>query len=445
MRQLYMSTRLFSMTHRCYNTAMINFKKLEGPYGIPIYFQKLPDIVESVAMEWVIFTGASDDQNIGTFGAHHWFEHAPFRGTKKFPGGYSAIKGPFTRYGGDINAYTNLINTGYYAHVQLKQWKQALEVITDLWSQPLLDDAGIDAERTIIFEEIRQTKSVAMRNAYYHLMNNFWKGHPLGHHTLGSEESLKSLTPAQLRTAHKLGYDRSRATLFISGNIDEQEILDYAKECFQVTPDNGLTERRAVASFGPVPVPPTGTEVVVQTEFGSSIVFMLFPFAGKKTVEEIIFTHFLAAMLAEGGLDSPLYRIVREERKLAYSVRPTHANYPDGGWTGFIVETKNDNVEKVKQAFIDVLRDPELRSEDRFLKVKDAIYSDEKMRSVSSEEFNDIGVGRLVELGKVLSDAEYMSVIEKISLADVVKAFDAMTPDKAITYIFRGKDEASAI
>lgn len=417
---------------------MINFKKLEGPYGIPIYFQKLPEIVQSVALEWVIFTGSGDDSKVGAMGAHHWFEHVPFRGTKKFPGGYADIKGPFTRYGGMLNAYTSFDITAYHAHVQISQWKLALEVITDLWSQPLLTDEGIDAERTIIIEEIRKSKSTAMGAAYYHLFNNVWPGHPLGHHVLGTEETLKSITPEQLRKAHKIDYDRSRATLFISGYLNEQEILDYAKECFAVTPDNGLSEHRVITSYGPVPAWQLGTETVIETDFPSAIILMLFPITPNKTIEEQIFLDFIHAVLTEGSLDSPLIRIVREERKLAYSARNSCFTHPDGGWTGFAVETKVENIDKMKQAFIDVLKDPEVRSQERFSKVKDAIYSDVKMRNISAPELNDIGVGRFVDYGKILTDEEYNSVIEKITLADVVKAFDAMTPDKAHTYIYKG-------
>lgn len=421
---------------------MINFKKLEGPHGIPIYFQKLPEIVESVAMEWVIFTGAADDGNVNAYGAHHWFEHVPFRGTKKFPGGYAEIAGPFTRYGGDFNAYTHSVATAYNAHVQLRQWKQALEVITDLWSQPLLTDESINAERTIIFEEIRRYLSTARDSAEYHLENHIWPDHPLGHGTLGTEESLKSITPEQLRLAHKLGYDRSRATLFVSGNISEKEIVDYVTELSAIMPDHGLSERRVSASHGTLPVLELDKETITETTFPSSIVYMLFPVTTHKTVEELIFLGFLGDMLTEGGLDSPLYRIVREERKLAYNVQFSNNIYPDGGWTGFVVETKTDNIEKVKQAFVDVLRDPEIRSKERFDKVKDAIYSNEKMRSISSTLFNNIAVSKLTFLGKVLSDEEYNSYVEKIILADVCAAFDAMTPDKAHTYIYRGNGKS---
>jgi predicted Zn-dependent peptidase len=421
---------------------MINFKKLEGPYGIPIYFQKLPEIVESAALEWVIFTGAGDDKNINADGVHHWFEHVPFRGTKKFPGGYAAIAGPFTRYGGDFNAYTHAPATAYHAHVQLFQWKQALEVITDLWSQPLLTDEGIDAERTIIFEEIRKTLSTARGSSSYHLLNHIWPNHPLGHYTLGTEESLKSITPEQLRQAHKLGYDRSRATLFISGNISEKEIIDYVTELSAIMPNNGLSERRVVASFGPLPAWELGKETVVETTFPSSVVYVLFPQTGGKTTEELIFNSFLAGMLSEGDLDSPLYRIVREERKLAYGVNVSRYVHPDGGWMGFVVETKTDNIEKAKQAFIDVLKDPEIRSKERFDKVKDAIYSHEKMRAIDCALFNDSAVDKLTFLNKVLSDEEYNSVIEKIKLEDVCAAFDAMTPNKAHTYIYRGNGKS---
>lgn len=417
---------------------MINFKKLIGPYGIPIYFQKLPEIVQSVALEWVIFTGAADDDNVGANGAYHWFEHVPFRGTKRFPGGYNAIQGPFTPFGGHLNAYTSSSSTGFEAYVQKKQWKKALDVITDLWSQPLMRDEDIEAERTIIFEEIRRKKSKAGSNAYYQLLNIVWPNHPLGHQGLGTEESLQSITPEQLRKAHKLGYDRSRATLFISGNLSEKEILDYAKKVFKVTPDNKLSERRVTASHKPVPTWQLGKETIVETNFSSSVIFMLFPIGAGKTLEEIIFLEFLGYMTSEGGLDSPLLRVVREEQKLAYSAEVSNFIHPDGGWFGFYVETKSDNVEKVKQALADVLKDSQLHSKQRFDDVKNAIYSDEKMRSISSYRFNSVGVDQLSDYGEVLGDKKYNALIRKIKLADVVKAFDAMTPDKAHTFIFRG-------
>src|SRR3989344_2325672 len=113
---------------------MIALQKLEGPYGIPVYYQRMPEVVRSVSMAWVIFAGAADDASVGAPGLYHWFEHVPFRGTKKYPGGYQDIKGRFTRYGGAINAWTSLHATKYHAHVPVKVWPEALSVITDLFA-----------------------------------------------------------------------------------------------------------------------------------------------------------------------------------------------------------------------------------------------------------------------------------------------------------------------
>ncbi len=52
---------------------------------------------------------------------------------------------------------------------------------------------------------------------------------------------------------------------------------------------------------------------------------------------------------------------------------------------------------------------------------------------------NSSGVDQLSSYGEVLGDKKYNSIIKKIKLSDVIKAFDELTPEKAHYFIFRGK------
>ena len=83
---------------------MIDFQILDGPGGIPIYFQHVP--VNSVSVYWLVFVGSADDETVGNHGIYHWFEHIPSRGTVKYPGGYRDTEARLVRHGGSAGAET---------------------------------------------------------------------------------------------------------------------------------------------------------------------------------------------------------------------------------------------------------------------------------------------------------------------------------------------------
>ena len=319
------------------------------------------------------------------------------------------------------------------------QWKQGLETTTDLWSQPLLADESINAEREIIFEEIRQQKAAAVSKAYYQLSGMLYPNHPYGHHGLGSEESLNSISPETLRHAHEIGYDRSRAALVICGNISSDEVQEYLSIIVERTPSRGLSERRRVPSHGTLPEWQFGKETIVDTEFDTSVIFTLFPVPALESIRETLLWALIRNLLAGGGLASPLYRILREERKLVYSTRITATVYPDGGYWGFQSLTGNAKVDAARDAIWDVLKDDQLYSQKLFEDIKSGMRFSSKMRSVDAGDFGDIAVNSLRSHGEVLSDDEADAIHASFTRDEVYAAFDQFTPDRARTIVFEGK------
>ncbi len=416
----------------------INFSTFVGPHGIPVYHQHIPS-VESVAISWVIFTGASDDHVVGANadGIYHWFEHVPFRGTKRFPGGYAATKGPFVRYGGMIGAETGLDRTRYWAHVPQDQWRLALDVTTDLWSQPLLEDESIVAEREIIFEEIHQKHATIGGRVSYLFPSLMWGGHPCGHPVLGSEGTLSSMTPEMLRNAHRLGYDRSRAVLFVSGNVSEDELKAHLDTIANTMPDNGLTERRQPHAWGPFPKQ-QGKNIAVETEFPSSMVQVLFPVKGNRPMYETLLWEFIAELATKGGTASPLSRIVREERRLAYNTGSFSWLLPDGGWWGFSTQTGKEKIDAVVEAVHDVLKDDVFRSKKRFDEVKCGLSYAPKMRAIDPRAFNNSAIESLLELGKVIGDEEAETILDSFTREEVERALSQLIPENAYIITFEG-------
>src|ERR1035437_5060990 len=312
---------------------MLDLKKIDGPYGIPIYYQRMPEMVKSVSMAWVMFTGASDDMSIGLPGLHHWFEHVPFRGTKKFPKGSADIEGPFVSMNGDINAFTDQTSTCYHGTFHVSQWRQGLETLTDMVANPLITESGVEAERRVIHQEIIGKLGSAKGKASYNLLGLLYPEHQFGHPVLGSEKTLAGMDANTLQHAHKAGYDRSRAMLVFIGSVPEEEFLREALIACSELPARGLSERRKPYFHGSLPEW-SRRETVIETEFASSVIHLLFPLPGnmgevEKIAENTFSSLCLDGMFEHGGLTSPLSRIVREERQLVYGAATVWTIYPE--------------------------------------------------------------------------------------------------------------------
>jgi len=421
---------------------MISFKKLEGPYGIPVYFQHMPDMVQSVSMSWTILVGSADDESVGAPGLYHWFEHVPFRGTKEYPGGYKEIKKPFTKNGGFINASTGQQSTNYFATVPLKIWRESLSIITDLLSQPLLTEEGINAEREIIVQEIAQRRATSRGNAFYELPAILWPDHPLGHNVLGSEETLRSMTASVMQAAHKANYDRSRCVFFIAGNIDEDELMFELKKAAAVIPDHGLSEKRVPESYGPLPAWKNGQITTIETSFKSSVIFSLFPIPKSgDPLKKYFQWNILENMFAYGDLDSPLSRILRDERKLVYNTSMVGHYLLDGGYCGFMAEAQSKNIDPIVKSFGDVLRDSQVYSPSRLDEVKTGIAGSIDIEPVDTSSYISQASRCLISAGKPFGDNEYLEALGKVTPSDIKNIICSIDPSSIHTVIFKGTDK----
>jgi len=413
----------------------MSFKKIEGSFGIPVYVEQIPE-VHSVSMSWTMFVGSADDEGVGAPGLYHWFEHLPFRGTVKYPGGYKATKGYISGYGGHIGAYTSMHATTYHTHVPTGIWREALSTITDLMAEPLLSDEAVQAERDIIFQEIVRKKAALKSFAAYGLPEIVWPRHPFGHPVLGSEETLSSMTPDILRKAQDANYDRSRCALVVSGNIDESELLLELKVLAPLIRARGLSPRYMAASHGQLPAWQKGVVTRVDAKFASSMVLMLFPIPQGESLQQKFKRGMAVHMFAFGSLDAPMQRILREERRLVYSAEITACDVPGGGYWGFCAETQAKNVDAVISALKDLLQDPAAISPQRLDAVKRGLRGSFDIRPLDPATRRDYAVQRLINNGVAYSDDEYLDYVDSLTIEDMRSAIEKIDPRDAHVIVF---------
>lgn len=413
----------------------MKFKQIQGPHGIPVYLEYIPGVC-SVSMSWTMFVGSADDESIGVPGLYHWFEHIPFRGTVQYPEGYKATKGFVSLCGGSVGAYTSLHATTYHAHVPKSCWRETLSLLTDLMSRPLLVEEDIYAEREVILQEIAKKKSSLRTLVSYKLPEIIWTGHPFGHPILGSEQTLASMSSHTLRKAHEANYDRNRCALVVSGNISEGELLKELQTSVLFMPDRGLSPRKTALGRGPLPPWQGGAITRTQTNHSSAVVLMLFPVPANETLQQKFTRSVVEHMFDFGNLAAPLYRVLREERKLVYATEIIACDVPGGGYWGFLAETRSGNIDAVVTALKDLLVDPEVVSSQRLDAVKRGLRGSFDIRPIDPAKHREYAVQRLVNTGSVYTDDEYLAHLESVTIDEVKRMIQAMRPEKSHTIIF---------
>jgi predicted Zn-dependent peptidase len=422
----------------------MNFKKIEGPFGMPVYLEHIPE-VRSISMGWTMFVGSGDDESVGLPGLYHWFEHLPFRGTVKYPGGYKETKGRISSFGGHVGAYTSMHATTFHAHVPMSIWQEALSTITDLMAQPILSDKAVHAERDIVCQEILKKKASLKGLVSYELPEILWKGHPFGHPVLGTEGSLTSMTPDIVRAAQKANYDRSRCALIVSGNVTEKELLSELQIVAPLIPSRGLSPRSTAAMHGQLPPWRDGAVSIRETKHASSIVCMLFPLIEHETLSRKFEWRMVEHMFDFGSTDAPLLRILREEKKLVYSAELMICEVPGGGYWGFCAETQIKNIEAVIASLKDLLKDPEVTSAERLALVKRGLCGSFDIRPVDPAKHRGYAEHRLVHGGVVYSDDEYLDYMDSVTIGDIRRHIEQIDPASAHIIVFRGESNVSLI
>jgi len=107
--------------------------------------------VRSVAVAYWVGTGSRDEPG-ELAGASHFLEHLLFKGTERRSA--AAIAEQLDEVGGDCNAFTTKEYTTFYVRLLSEHLSLGLDILSDIMWAPALRPDDIEAERTVILDEI---------------------------------------------------------------------------------------------------------------------------------------------------------------------------------------------------------------------------------------------------------------------------------------------------
>jgi predicted Zn-dependent peptidase len=306
-------------------------------------------------------------------------------------------------------------------------------------ARPLLRPADIEAERAIIHQEIDEWHSSPAGESLCRMPSLLWAGHPLGHDQLGSAETLQSMNPALLQQAHQQGYARSRCVLLVCGDLDRAAVHDEVAAVAEHLSDAALSQRRAPATYGPLPAWNSGQRTIQPIKHDDSIAYLLFPIPPlAESTDKFVFWSALEYLITAGDLGSPLHRIIREESQLAYSPELVCSIAPDGGYWGLAAQTNSANPQRLLDTFWHVIESSELRSPDWYEFVTDTIRGEFDMHDPSPGQFTQVAAERLTSYGCVWSDDELRTRLLGVGREALIEYLDRLSPEQSHAVIFQG-------
>ena len=310
--------------------------------GFRIVTEHMPGLASASVGVWV-GAGArheAADQN----GIAHFLEHMAFKGTKR----RSALQIAETieDVGGYINAYTSREVTAYYARVLENDVPLAMDVISDILLNPVLDQSEIEVERGVILQEIGQALDTPDDVIFDWLQEQAYPQQPLGRTILGPSERVSAFGRDDLSRFIGQHYGPEQMILSAAGAIDHDAIVKLAEDLFgDLTPRRVLLADAAQFAGGEV----RQVKTLEQAHFALG-----FESPGYRD-DDIYIAQIYASALG-GGMSSRLFQEVREKRGLCYTIFAQAGAYADTGMTTIYAGTSAGQLADLADITIDEMK-----------------------------------------------------------------------------------------
>ena len=193
-------------------------KKVLGN-GLTIIINKRPS--QSVSIEAAVKVG-SNDETKRIFGISHFIEHMLFEGTKKRPNSI-IISNEIEKLGGELNAYTTNERTCFYIKVPKKHFGIALDILSDILQNPLLENKSIEKERKVILKEINMVNDQPRFYQWILFNKTLFQKHPAKNPVYGTIEAVKRITGKELAGYYKKHYLPNNTVISVVGDVSNAE------------------------------------------------------------------------------------------------------------------------------------------------------------------------------------------------------------------------------
>ena len=297
------------------------FKKIILPNGLRVILVPQPQSLAASVL--ILVRAGSEYETKRRNGLSHFLEHMMFKGTAKRPRvGQTAEE--LDALGAHYNAFTGQEYTGYYAKAEAKKLSEIIDIVSDLYLNPLFNADEIEKERGVIVEEINMDVDRLPRKAAQIFNELLYGDQPAGWDIAGTKEILKKLGKRDLEAYRAERYVMSGTVVVVAGKFHEREVAGQIRRAFARLPKG-----RAPAKSQTVERQARPRARVFFKESGQS--HLVLGFRSFNLFDKRRYAVQALADILGGSMSSRLFRKIREELGAAYYISADAALMLDHG------------------------------------------------------------------------------------------------------------------
>lgn len=282
----------------------------------------------------ILVDASPKDEASDQAGLAHLTEHAQFLGTPQRNG--SELARLIDSAGGCFGAFTSPEYTCFYAHVLEDYASYALDLLGDILVASAVPEELLEREKEVIRQEIIGALDSHEEILLAMTKRALWPSDVLSRSITGDEASVRSLTREDVLDFVARQYTPDRIVVAAAGAISHENLVEQTQDAFW-------------ALDGESKAPPTSPPelgagcVQLETRPSSHCSFSVAIPAPEYTASNRIALHVLNNLLG-GGLSSRLYRGLREDKALVYSVQAEVLAYKRAGMLVIRGTTTQENL-----------------------------------------------------------------------------------------------------
>ena len=378
------------------------------PNGLRVFINKRDDLRSATVGVWVL--AGVRNETPETNGISHFIEHIVFKGSEKRTG-FQIAEG-MDEIGAHVNAYTTKEYTFFYTKALDYQILKAADILFDMIRNPRLDEKDIETEKGVVIEEINMCEDDPGDVVYEVNETSLFEGTSLQYQILGEKETVSNLKKEDITEYMHNNYCADKTVVGVSGNFDEEEMLEKVKEYFSDMPEKSKSD-----GYFEVPFKKDIVLKTMQTEQ----THLMMCFNGVGIQHEDLYALQVCMFILGTGTSSMLYQRIREDLGLCYSIDSWLGRYRGGGYIAISVSLSPASEERAIGEIAEIVGTFSKNITQRQVDIaKEKLISSLIMsREQPQSKFSSMGYNQLM-LNKFIDDDFIINSIKAITLDDVI-------------------------
>ena len=310
------------------------FKKTTLPGGVRVLTEKIQGAQSASIGIW--FEAGCAFESEREQGLAHLLEHMVFKGTRRHS--MSRIAKLMDDLGGGMNAFTEREFVCFHVKVLGEHLREALALMCEFATDPLLDEELLEIEKGVVLEEIRGSLDAPEERVEDLFLEQLWPASAWGRPILGQSDTVSALGATDLRDFMDRFYSPSRCIVTVAGAVDHARVVRWVEGFLRGLP--------AEASPPLLQTPPLASSCNRVERDDTEGVHLLMGAPTFGATDERRFALWLLDSILTGGYSSRLFQEIREKRGLCYSLGGASANFRAGGYWALETSVAPENARK---------------------------------------------------------------------------------------------------